>query len=159
MTNKPPPDWLSGWDYEAWARTAREYAAERAPTAPLSPSDYAGPIPVGRCPTCGGDPCNLPSFCAMCRAVDRRNAQIPTIKPRTPERRSSPATVEALMYSLRERGVGALDEPDTRRCVSELDDAQAIEVAARLLKPKLAINKVWTADDVRLFVQCCGSLR
>ena len=47
-------------------------------------------------------------------------------------------TVEALMYSLRERGEAALHERDTRRRLSELSTNQVREVVTRLmrLRPK-----------------------
>jgi transposase len=48
------------------------------------------------------------------------------------------ATVAALMYSLRERGVAALKEPATQRRLSELSEQQVDEVGSRLqqLKPE-----------------------
>jgi hypothetical protein len=110
-------------------------------------------------PTCGAEPCILPSFCEACRKADARRQQQEPPAGLPDTRRAAETTVEALMYSLRQRGVRALDESDIRRRMSELDDEQAIEVARRLLKPKLAINKAWTADDVRLFAQCCESPR
>ena len=41
------------------------------------------------------------------------------------------AVIEALMYSLRERGTKALEETDTKRRLSEVSDAQIIEVGDR----------------------------
>jgi hypothetical protein len=43
-------------------------------------------------------------------------------------------TVEALMYSLRERGDRALAEPDCQRRLSELSSDQLVEVISRLMK-------------------------
>jgi hypothetical protein len=43
-------------------------------------------------------------------------------------------TVEALMYSLRERGAAALAEPDTQRRLGELSGNQVREVISRLVK-------------------------
>ena len=57
-------------------------------------------------------------------------------------------TVEALMYSLRERGTKALAERDTRRRISELSDEQALEVAGRLQRLKPEIARAWSADEV-----------
>jgi hypothetical protein len=58
-------------------------------------------------------------------------------------------TVEALMYSLRERGTKALAEPDTRRRLSQCSDAQVIEVGNRLQRLKPEIARAWTADEVK----------
>jgi hypothetical protein len=41
-------------------------------------------------------------------------------------------TVDALIFSLRSRGMAALDEPITRQRLSELSKAQAAEVIVRL---------------------------
>jgi hypothetical protein len=50
------------------------------------------------------------------------------------------STVEALMYSLRERGVAALQERDTRRRLGELDERQLIEVGRRCQALKLGFG-------------------
>jgi hypothetical protein len=49
-------------------------------------------------------------------------------------------TVEALMLSLRSRGIKALEEAATRRRLSELSDQQVVEVGNRLqrLRPEIA---------------------
>ena len=51
---------------------------------------------------------------------------------------AAPTTVEALMYSLRERGEAALHERDTIRRLPELSTNQVREVVGRLmrLRPK-----------------------
>jgi hypothetical protein len=41
-------------------------------------------------------------------------------------------TVDALMFSLRSRGLAALDEPDTGRRLSELSRSQVAQVVVRL---------------------------
>jgi hypothetical protein len=64
------------------------------------------------------------------------------------------ATVEALMYSLRERGVKALQEPNTRRRLRELSEQQVDEVGDRLQRPKLATVRAWTADEVKQLMRC-----
>jgi len=58
-------------------------------------------------------------------------------------------TVEALTYSLRERGTKALAEPDTRRRLSQCSDAQVIEVGNRLqrLKRHTGLGP-WWSDEV-----------
>ena len=61
-------------------------------------------------------------------------------------------TVEALMYSLRERGTKAREEASTRRRLSELSDQQVIEVGDRLqtLRPKIA--RAWSTEEVKLLL-------
>lgn len=53
-------------------------------------------------------------------------------------RGAAPSTVEALLYSLRERGVAALAEPDCKCRLSELSVVQIRTVIERLdgLRPK-----------------------
>ena len=59
-------------------------------------------------------------------------------------------TVEALMYSLRERGTKALEERDTLRRVAQLNDQQMIEVGERLhnLNPHVG-RSPWSLDEVK----------
>jgi len=61
-------------------------------------------------------------------------------------------TVEALMFSLRERGTKALSEPDVKRRLFELSDQQVIEVGDRLqtLRPKIA--RAWSTEEVKLLL-------
>jgi hypothetical protein len=51
---------------------------------------------------------------------------------------AAPTTVEAVMYSLRERGEAAMTEPDCRRRLSDLSPVQVQNVIERLhrLRPK-----------------------
>src|SRR5262249_15901144 len=62
---------------------------------------------------------------------------------------ASRATVEALMYSLGERGTAALQEHDTRRRLSQLDREQVIEVATRLMMLKPEIALAWGDEQVK----------
>jgi hypothetical protein len=57
------------------------------------------------------------------------------------------------MFGLRERGVKALDEPDTRRRLVQLDDSQALEVAGRLQRFKPEIAPAWSVDEVEQFLE------
>jgi hypothetical protein len=57
------------------------------------------------------------------------------------------STVEGLMYSLRERGTEALNEPDTRRRLAELAEEQMHAVCARLQKLNLG-RGAWTPRDI-----------
>jgi hypothetical protein len=67
--------------------------------------------------------------------------------------RASISTVDALMYSLRERGAKALAEPDTIRRISELSDEQFREVVVRVQKFNPHIAPPWKPEEVEaLFV-------
>jgi hypothetical protein len=105
------------------------------------------------CPTCGADPCINPGFCALCRETDRRRQQQQTPARPPDTRRAAETTVEALMYSLRQRGVRALDETDTRRRLAELSDEQLVEVGARLRRLNPEIAAAWTADQVLILLR------
>jgi hypothetical protein len=96
------------------------------------------------------------TFAAACRAADEKQRR----KPRDPHldhlralmaddvslphaiaemqhhrlaNRAAASTVEALMFSLRERGVAALSERDCRRRLAELSTAQVRDVIRRLM--------------------------
>jgi hypothetical protein len=69
------------------------------------------------------------------------------------------STIEALMFSLRERGVRALDEPNTRRRLSLLNDSELLEVGARLQRLKPEVARAWSGDDVEALVQLRETLR
>jgi hypothetical protein len=62
--------------------------------------------------------------------------------------RAAQSTVEALMFSLRELGTKALDEPDTQRRISELSEEQLHEVGARLQRLKPEIARAWSAEEI-----------
>jgi hypothetical protein len=64
-------------------------------------------------------------------------------------RRVAASTVEALMYSLRSRGVAALAEPDCQRRLSELNDDQVREVSTHLQKLKPEIAQAWSPEELR----------
>jgi hypothetical protein len=63
------------------------------------------------------------------------------------------------MFSLRERGVRALDEPNTRRRLSLLNDGELLEVGARLQRLKPEVARAWSGDDVEALVQLRETLR
>jgi hypothetical protein len=140
------------------------------------------------CPTCGENPCRSPSFCGACGDADARKARgenpqytdaslwrepprdFPALLHRSVSlerawhelnrRDGAPAaTTEALMFSLRERGVQTLSEPDTQRRLSELNDAQLREVAVRLQKLKAKIARAWTPKDVAVLIAARGRLK
>ncbi len=93
-----------------------------------------GPCPVCRsCPICGGAPCATPGFCRMCREVDRKAAE----RRREPvnNRRPTPQTViEAVMYCVRARGLGALKEPDNLNRLRQCDARAQTEIDRRIDK-------------------------
>jgi hypothetical protein len=61
--------------------------------------------------------------------------------------RAAASTLEALMFSLRQRGTAALSEPDTQRRLGELSEQQLHEVGARLQRlPEIA--RQWSADEI-----------
>jgi hypothetical protein len=62
------------------------------------------------------------------------------------------STVEALMFSLRSRGVQALGEPDVLRRLTQLDDTQARDIAIRLQKFNPHIASAWTPEDVQVLI-------
>jgi transposase len=65
--------------------------------------------------------------------------------------RAARSTIEALMFSLRERGTKALDEPDTKHRISELSEEQLHEVGARLRA--LTIRPAWKAEEIDRLVE------
>jgi hypothetical protein len=81
-----------------------------------------------------------------------------TLRERRKQHGAAPTTVEALMYSLRERGISALAEPDCQRRLSELSDGQLREVAVRLQKFKPEIAAAWTPEQVETLVAVWGKL-
>jgi hypothetical protein len=66
--------------------------------------------------------------------------------------RAAASTIEALMYSLRERGIKELSEPDTQRRISELSEEQLHDVGARLQRLKPEIARAWTTEDIEQLV-------
>jgi hypothetical protein len=103
-----------------------------------------------QCPTCGANPCANFDFCTACRAADTRKARR---DPPEPIFSVSQATVEALMWSLRERGTKALEEPGTKRRLSELNNQQVIEVGNRLQRLKPEIARAWSTTEVETLFQ------
>jgi hypothetical protein len=67
--------------------------------------------------------------------------------------RAADLTVEALMFSLRECGVAALNEPDTQRRLVGLSKAQVVEVATRLQKLKPQIARAWTDSEIKTLIR------
>jgi hypothetical protein len=66
--------------------------------------------------------------------------------------RAAAMTVEALCYVLRERGVEALKERDTRRRLAEVSDNQLAEVGKRARAFKFG-RGAWTESEVEVLVR------
>jgi hypothetical protein len=66
---------------------------------------------------------------------------------------AAPTTIEAVMYSMRERGTTALLEPDCRRRLSELNERQIRDVAVRLQKLKPEIAPALGAEQIEQLLQ------
>ena len=60
--------------------------------------------------------------------------------------RAAASTVEALLFSLRQRRTKALDEPSTKHRISQLSEEQLHEVATRL--QAVNITTPWSAEEV-----------
>ena len=74
-----------------------------------------------------------------------REATTDIPRPASPE-----STVEAVMFSLRERGTKALEEPATKRRLSELSDQQLHEICGRL--QRLNIAPAWAPEQITILV-------
>jgi hypothetical protein len=121
------------------------------------------------------------TFARFCREADKRQRREP-IEPRIARARrllgddvslerawheinndrlrgrAAEATVEALMFSLR-NGIAARGKPDTLRRLSELSDLQLRDVAVRLQKFKAEIAKPWPPEDVEVLLATRNKIR
>jgi len=114
------------------------------------------------CPTCGLSPCINPQFCASCRDADARKARgdfpryIAPYLWRSPSERhrdyTTQPTLEALVFSLRERGTKALAEAPTKRRLSELSEQQLHQVCGRMQRLKPHIAPAWSAEQITVLV-------
>jgi hypothetical protein len=66
--------------------------------------------------------------------------------------RAAAATVEALMYGLREGIKSLATHPDRQRRLSQLSQRQLVEVCDRLQKFRPEIARPWTRDEVTKLV-------
>jgi hypothetical protein len=110
---------------------------------------------VMTCDICGADPCINPTFCRACRNADDHKPRTSRwyVYDRTQLDGAPQPTVEALMYSLRERGTKALEEANTKRRLSDLGDQQVIEVGNRLQRLRPEIARAWTKKEVETLFQ------
>jgi hypothetical protein len=103
------------------------------------------------CKICGDPPWRHDeAWCRACAEGEARRRADRT-EPPTPARAAA-STLEALMYSLRERGIKALGEPDTLRRLCELSDEQLRDVAVRLQQFQPHIAPAWKAEDIRVLI-------
>jgi hypothetical protein len=126
------------WDDKNWKQAARDYHAARN----------------GRHAVVEIEPEKLKQLQRLMDdsiSLERAYAELNDMRE---QERAAASTVEALMYSLRERGVKALEEPDTRRRLSLLSEEQLIEVGDRLLQLKPRIARPWTANEVEQLMRC-----
>ena len=75
-------------------------------------------------------------------------------RPAMPRPDAPEATVEALMFDLRERGLAALTEKSNQRRLAELSDSQVGEVTKRLSKLKKKYPAI-TDDLLQTIDGCC----
>jgi hypothetical protein len=111
---------------------------------------------VTPCPTCGCEPCPLPSFCKSCREADAKAAKqyndphlkqlwrlmddeisLERASAEMMKARPTPtATIEAIKQSVRDRGVAALKEPANRERLLRCDAAARAEINRWLIRFK-----------------------
>lgn len=83
-------------------------------------------VPVFKeCDMCGRRPCRSESFCAACRKAEEAQRNKP--KPQKPPRRVPVCTIEAVKFSVRQRGTAALSEPDNLRRLRMFDPQSLAE--------------------------------
>ena len=105
---------------------------------------------MSACETCESDPCVNPSFCAASRKADREIGQR-RLPPGIPAEwdtmsldglcstlnrpRATPrSTIEAVMHSVRERGLAALKESANIERLSRCDAAAKAEINRRIAR-------------------------
>jgi hypothetical protein len=81
------------------------------------------------CDVCGNAPWrHNDSFCRACREADQhRQREQPKLRRPTPE-----TTIEAILYGVRQRGIGALREPDNIERLSRCDERACAEINRRV---------------------------
>jgi hypothetical protein len=93
--------------------------------------------------------CNWPD--GICAEASKRAQERRSLRE---ENKGAPQpTVEALMYSLRERDTKALEEPDTKRRLWQLNDQQLAEVGDRLRRLKPHTARAWTTEEVKVLIR------
>jgi hypothetical protein len=119
---------VDGWDGPGWREAAVEYHKQ--------PGGRMGAVEI--------EPDRLARLHRLMErnvSLDRAWAELNRMSGRAAD-----ASVGALMFGFRSRGVSALEEPDTLRRLSQLSDGQLREVAVRLQKLKPEIAPAWTPE-------------
>jgi len=95
----------------------------------------ARPVLIVTCPTCGAAPCDNLTFCAACRAADRRAADARrSHSPRVDLPRAAKSTFDGCLFELREHGIKRLANPSCRRRLAELSSKQVAELLNALVR-------------------------
>jgi hypothetical protein len=101
-----------------------------------------------------------PKRLARLRRLMADNVSLDQAWPELRDTRDAPkSTIEALMYSLRERGVPALNERAVQRRLLALGDEQVREVCGRLQRLKPERARPWSADEVETLISTREELR
>jgi len=90
-----------------------------------------GKLPFDR-DVCLTAPCLTPGFCEACRVADAQQQQFS--KSETRPRPTPRSTIEAIMWTVRERDSQALHEPPNIERLSRCDDAAISEIDGRIKK-------------------------
>ena len=61
---------------------------------------------------------------------------------------AAPTTVEAVMWTLRERRLAALKEPETRQRLAQLNEQQLVAIADRLQRVRPHIAPPWSDPEI-----------
>jgi hypothetical protein len=86
-------------------------------------------VALSECDVCGCTPCQTPGF-SECRAAKVRRGPKAQNRPRP----GPQSTIEAIMWTVRERGPQALNEPANIERLGRCDDAAIAEIDARISK-------------------------
>ena len=84
------------------------------------------------CDVCGSEPCLTPGFCQACRAADAQVRQQRPLEPRLPP--TPRTTIEAIMWTVRVRGVAALREAANIERLSRCDSTARTEINERIAR-------------------------
>ena len=93
------------------------------------------------CNTCGAEPCMNQPFCRTCRRADRRRRQ-PDHRDVDGGGGAPQATVDALLFELRENGFAQLEKPTCLRRLADLSTAQLREINGALVRLKPRYQKI-----------------
>jgi hypothetical protein len=130
-------DWVAeAWNSPTWKQAAQKYHQARAGHVLIVET---APEKLAQLRRLMGDDVSLNA--AWAEFSDPRDRPIPK------------ATIDAIMFDLRERGTKALEESATKRRLSELSEQQLIEVGNRLQQLRPEIARAWTATEVQVLFE------